>query len=155
MNTVKAWAKAITALLSVGFIWGVLIVLLLPLHLVAVILDKARGFTDFRDTWNYSVLIAEDVLTNTVFGNYFRTTVSSEVGNLARSGSDTGDKMRDVIDYGFKKGVGQDNHCEASIEPNDKHNLEVKRAIVGFISFVVCLLWFATLCHLLISWLLS
>lgn len=151
LETLGHWVKAKLALLCIGFIWGTFIVCFLPTHITAILTDRARAIQDYRLKWHYSILIAEDILTNTALGNYFRTTISSEVGNLARNGSETGHRVRLVIDKGFEVGVGQENHCEASIEKEDKHLLSPRRAIVGFCSFVVSVVWSIGLSYWLVA----
>lgn len=127
------WLKAKIALIAVGLTWGSLILIMLPLMIASSIVER-KTLRPLKEQWLYSILIAQDQLVNCVFGGYFRTTVSSECGQLKLSGSRTGAEIADFIDWMFSF-VGQTNHCIKSIEPEDRHHVTPQRAVIGFIVY--------------------
>lgn len=131
MNAFIGWVKAKAALLMIGAVWGSLILFMLPLMVAAHFYDKAKGYPMY-DRWLYSILIAQDILVNCILGGYFRTTISSELGNLKLKGSKTGTQVANIVDRGFLFFVGQKNHCIASIEPEDRHLFNTRTALAGF-----------------------
>lgn len=132
------WLKAKTALVVIGLIWGSLIAFMSPLMIAARLYDSRRD-EDVKSTWLYSILIAQDILVNCVLGGYFRTTVSSEVGNLRLKGSQTGAEVADFIDWGFRKSTGQLNHCVVSIEAEDRHLVTPSKSLVGASLYLIIL----------------
>ena len=132
----KAWLQAKISLIAVGLVWGSLIVVMSPLMVVAHSYDKKLN-NQLKDRWLYSILIAQDILVNCILGGYFRTTISSEVGNLEKKGNETGIQIAKFINKGFEKFTGQINHCQVSIEAEDKHYVTAPKAITGFTLYTI------------------
>ncbi len=128
------WLKARAALICLGSIWGALMLLFSLFHIAAYFHDRHYNL-DFRDGWQYSLLLIEDILTNVFIGGYFRTTLSSELGNLQLEGSEVGTEAALMVNWGFNKATGEEDHCINAIEPNDKHWFKPWKAIVGVCIF--------------------
>jgi hypothetical protein len=58
-------------------------------------------------------------------------TISSKVGYMARQGSETAKRVAKVIDWLFWVTIKQKNHCEASIEHDEKHNAFSRSRDIG------------------------
>lgn len=71
--------------------------------------------------WGLSFWLWTDQGINVILGGNEDVTVSSKVGFMAEQGSKTAQVMAGVIDLLFKFAVGQDNHCQASIERDEEH----------------------------------
>lgn len=127
------WAKAILVLGMIVVTWAIIIFSLKYFYLSVGILALLSGY--FRPL-NKSIWMVSDVLVNVVLSGYHKTTVSSELGNLQLEGSTTGTLCAKVVNLLFKVTVGQDNHCIASIEPEDIHRFNTAKALVGFILFI-------------------
>lgn len=127
---INTWLKAKIALLVITSIWASLIITMLPLMMMARAYDNAYNLP-LKKRWLYSILIAQDILVNCILGGYFRTTISSELGNLQRLDSRTGTECAEFVNWLFRVSVGQENHCIASIEPEDIHLFDVRKAITG------------------------
>lgn len=115
----KSWLKAKVLLILIALIWGTFIIWMIPLQLpitVAGIHPKLRK-------WRYGFWIAQDQLVNAVFFGNPDITVSSKVGYMAEKGSNTAKAMAAVIDWIFYIAVGQENHCQISIERDEEHYL--------------------------------
>lgn len=110
--------KAKLLLLSVALVWGALIVLMLPLIIpVTVLAIPLKSLRRYR----YGLWISTDQLVNAIHNGNPDITVSSKVGYMAEQGSKTAAAMAAVIDLLFKVAVGQENHCQASIERDEEH----------------------------------
>lgn len=118
--------KAKFFLILIGSNWGSLILLSLPLMLVAYCLDRIMGLR-----WLYSILLAQDHYTHVMMGGHFLTTISAMLGHLKTTGSQSGTLVANVVDWGFKRAVGQLNHCIASMEEGDDFTFSARRAIAG------------------------
>lgn len=114
-------------LLLIGLNWGSFIILMLPLLLIAYLYDKKRSGIN----WLYSILLAQDHLTNAVMGGHFLTTISSMLGYLREQGSRTGTLAANFVDWGFQLAIGQLNHCTESMEEADVYQFSARRAIAG------------------------
>ena len=115
-----SFVKAKLFLFSIAVIWLVMIVLLspvqMPVTLLAIKLPKLRAY-------RYGLWIAQDQFINALFMGNPDVTISSKVGYMAREGSETAKKMAVVIDWMFWVTIKQENHCAASIEHDEKHNV--------------------------------
>ena len=127
--------KAKFFLAIIAITWGSLIILMLPLLLVAFIYDKQREGIK----WLYSILLAQDHLTNAIMGGHFLTTISSLLGHLRESGSATGEVAADVVDWLFERAIGQTNHCTVAMEKSDVYQFSARRAIAGSACYYISL----------------
>ena len=110
--------KAKLLLLSVAVVWAYIIIVLLPIMLPVTLL--AIPFEGLR-RYRYAMWISTDQLVNAIHNGNPDVTVSSKVGYMAEQGSKTAQAMAVVIDLLFKVTVGQENHCQASIERDEEH----------------------------------
>jgi hypothetical protein len=124
------WLKSKIALLLIGAIWGSFIILMLPLMLIAFAYDKTAGTHSARG-WLYSLLIAQDHLTNATLGGHYLTTISSLLGHLKQSGSKTGTITARLVDLGFRIATGERNHCVNAMQSDDVYNWSTSRALLG------------------------
>ena len=131
MHTIKA--KIFLMLIALN--WGSLILLMLPLLLIALVYDKMREGIQ----WVYSLLLAQDHLTNAIMGGHFLTTISSLLGHLRQQGSSTGKVAADFVDKLFELAIGQNNHCTLAMEESDIYQFSASRAILGSICYYVSL----------------
>lgn len=110
--------KAKLLLLSVALVWAFILLvmswLILPITLLAIPVKQLRKY-------RYGLWISTDQMVNAIHGGNPDITVSSKVGYMAEQGSKTAQAMAVVIDLLFKVAVGQDNHCNASIERDEEH----------------------------------
>lgn len=136
------WLKAKLSLLLIGAIWGSLIIIMLPLLVIAFIYDKLIK-THSINGWLYSLLIAQDHLTNAILGGHYLTTISALLGHLQLSGSRTGDLVARFVDKGFNIATGEVNHCINAMQSDDVYNWSSSRALLGALTYVagLCLFW--------------
>jgi len=128
------WIKSQIAILCIAVIWLGLILTNLPLMIVAFLHDRITDKTDKETSWLYNLLVSQDIYVNTILGNYFRTTISSELGNLKRNGSGSGTLAANFVDYLFYLAVKEQNHCMNAIEAEDKHYFKASVAVLGMLS---------------------
>lgn len=86
-----------------------------------IIVSVAAIKVDKLKSYRYSLWISQDQDVNAIFFGNPDATISSRIGVLALMGSKTAYYMSEVIDWLFYKTVGQENHCVASIEHDEKH----------------------------------
>ena len=127
--------KAMFFLALVFFNWASLIIIMLPLMVVAKVVDKILP----NVKWLYSILLAQDHLVHAIMGGHFLTTISSMLGHLRMSGSATGKLCADFVDWGFRLAIGQNNHCTVAMEVSDVYQFSARRAIVGSALYYVSL----------------
>lgn len=110
--------KAKLILISIALIWLYIILVLSPLIVpVTIFAIIFSGLKRYR----YSLWISTDQLVNAIHNGNPDVTISSKVGYMAERGSKTAQTMASVIDLLFKLAVGQENHCQASIERDEEH----------------------------------
>lgn len=110
--------RAKLLLLSIALTWGALIILMSPFQLPVTLLGAlGEPFKRYR----YGIWIAQDQFVNVIHGGNPDVTVSSKIGYMAAQGSKTATAMAVVVDWLFKKAVGQENHCAVSIEHDEEH----------------------------------
>lgn len=129
MNYIKA--KFFLTLIAIS--WGSLIIIMLPLMIVAYIVDRFLP----RTRWLYSILLAQDHMVHAIMGGHFETTISSMLGQLERANSKTGTICANVVDKLFNIASGQTEHCKKSIQEGDKALFSARRAIAGSIIFYI------------------
>ena len=114
------WIKAKLLLLSVALIWAFFISIFSPIQLPITLASfLVRNERLKRYVWGF--WIWQDQAVNAILGGNPDVTVSSKVGYMAEQGSKTAKAMASVIDLLFKVAVGQENHCQASIERDEEH----------------------------------
>jgi hypothetical protein len=119
--------KAKVFLILIGAIWGSFIIIMLPLLIIAFVYDKFRP----NINWLYSLLIAQDHITNAILDGHYLTTISSLLGHLRLQGSKTGAAVANVVDWGFYVTIGQENHCTVSMELTDVYAWSTTKALLG------------------------
>lgn len=107
-------------LLAVFFVWASLLLLTWRGWYQIIITLAAIPFKKLR-LYRRSLWMAQDQDVNVIFGGNEDITVSSKVGYLSESGSKTALGMAKVIDFLFYIAIGQENHCIASIERDERH----------------------------------
>ncbi len=127
------WLKAKIGLLIISIVWLSLIVVCLPVMLVALIYDKKRADID----WLYSLFLAQDFLVSAILGNHHNTTISALLGHMKTKGSKTGTLMAKVVDLLFKIARNEDEHCVNAMKPTDVYYFSARRAIAGFVLYVL------------------
>lgn len=134
------YIKASLVIFMLVVMWGTLIFNEWVSMIMAWVFDrtdaKVRVKRDPSTGWLHSKLLAQDIMVNVNCGGYFRTTISSELGNLKLQGSETGTIVADVVDLFFIKLFNQYNHCIGAIEPNDRFIFNPFRMVLGFTLFV-------------------
>lgn len=130
----KSFLKSLFVLLLIGLVWGSLILVMGPLQTasgIAARIDKHRF-----GPWNYSIWIIQDCLVNVILGGSHKVTVSSKIGWMSQQGhGNTVKWVEKFVNWGFKVAVGQDNHCQASIEPEDNHKWDPVLAVSGLLIY--------------------
>ena len=123
--------KAMFFLALVFFNWASLIIIMLPLMVVAKVVDKILP----NVKWLYSILLAQDHLVHAIMGGHFKTTISGMLGYLKLARSRTGTVAAKVVDLLFYIALGQTNHCVGAMEIEDIHLFSARRAIGGSICY--------------------
>lgn len=141
-------------------VWLVLIFLiwlgiLYPIKEVVLLLAIASLVSKTGKEWNKNFWMISDYAVAFVLGAYHKTTVSSEIGRLAIQAQAriiiTGNHERSiffverVVNKLWKEIFGQDNHCRASIEPEDLHTITPKKAAIGTALFIAFYYYYAVL----------
>lgn len=114
--------KAKLLLVSIFVVWTSLILLTwrgwyqVAMTLVSIIVRNK----DFR-AYVLRLWISQDQDVNCIFMGNEDITISSRVGYLSELGSKTALCMEIVINTMFYVAAGQENHCRASIERDEKH----------------------------------
>ena len=127
--------KARVALLSIFIMWLYLIILDAPYMVWAYFYDKKHKPPP-RMGRLHSILLAQDIYVNAQLGGYFRTTISSELGNQSKS-SKSGKLAANVVDYLFEIAGDGPNHCINAIEAEDKHYFNAPYASISLVLWVI------------------
>ena len=127
------WLKAKIALLIIAVMWLSLIVLNFPYMVYAYVHDRRLGYSKNK---LHSVLLGQDIYINTMLGGFFRTTISSELGNQSKK-SKSGKIAANVVDWLFELAGDGPNHCVNAIESEDKHWFNAGYAIIAFVLWLL------------------
>jgi hypothetical protein len=127
------WVKAKLALIIVAIVWGSLLIPCIPLMTYSIYYDKK----DEKIDWLYSLFIAQDYLVSAILGNHHNTTISSLLGHLRKQGSKTGTLVANFVDWLFYVARKQVNHCDENMKPGDVYYFSTKRALTGFVIYVL------------------
>jgi len=134
------YLKAYLVVIMLILMWGTRIFNEWVSMIFCVLFDisdaKERKTRDPETGWLHSKLLAQDVNVNVDCGGYFRTTISSELGELKLKGSEVGTIVAEIVDWFFWKLFKQANHCVGAIEPNDRHIFNPLRMVIGFFIFM-------------------
>lgn len=125
------WLKAKVALMIIFIMWAYLIILDSPYMVYAYLHDR-RNKPDTQKGKLHSVLLGQDIYVNTQLGGYFRTTISSELGNQSKTRK-SGKAAAKVVDLLFYIAGDDPNHCVNAIEEEDKHWFNAKYALPSFV----------------------
>ena len=126
----KEWLKAKLALTIITVLWTTLIFRNLFSLLYSYKQDKKQG-TQLKRGLLYSKVLGQDLYVNTQIGGYFKTTISSELGNQQKT-SKSGKVAAKIVDWLFELAGDEPNHCSRSIEAEDEHWFDAKQALVDF-----------------------
>lgn len=128
--------KTALFLILIILVWASLLVASPLLLLVAYIRDKYTG-TEPRRGWFGGWFYVTDVATNQILGGFFRTTISSELGNLRLQGSRGGTYAADIVDWFWFKVFKEKDHCVKAMESEDKYLFSPFKALCGATSYLV------------------
>ena len=130
-----AAVKAYLALLVIPIVWGSMILRQLPLLIVAYLYDRKHKPLPKQGRL-YNVLLGQDIYVNTILGGFFRTTVSSELGEQQKTRR-SGDIAAGVVDWLFILAGDAPGHCANAIEKEDKHLFDPKVAAWSFAAWLI------------------
>lgn len=128
LSSIKNWFYASIFLAIITVVWIGLVLgkslVLLPVTFIAIFRDTDEIFGKTVDWkgWRYHMWISDDQNINAILGGNADITISSRLGYHSVRGNPIAKRMAKVVDLLFKITVGQENHCEASIEKDEVHH---------------------------------